>query len=315
MSLAGNADVSGDGAGSSGAGRFNRAGLPHAACADGREHRQRKLYLRAHANLPGVLTNIGNCELTHTGTGFGSMMNGVHCVLYMKQLDFLLLALDQLANTMQLVRAQGTPVGGSFTIAAIVCDQGLQGPQSSFQGLNGICSTVRADGFAPVAKAELERIIAAQLLRPGFRILAFSQRLFGAPVADLPLLWEADDQSCFQFASGRDATIACFSFTLDSGAELAARMAAGGRSASLYSLHPVFPHRWERVCGGRGAHRAVIVFYGGKETLSPAHKLAAQALLAAPGVRVDIHTREEEAIDAVSDDRFAPPLEELALCR
>ena len=266
-------------------------------------------------NLPGVPTNIGNCELTHAGTGFGAMINGVHCVLYVKQLDFLLLAMDQMANTMQLVRAQGMELKGSFTIAVIVCDQGWQGPQSSFQGLSGICSTVRADAYTPVARAEIERIVPRHLTRPGFRIVAFSQRLFGAPVLELPVLWEAADQSCFQFASGDDATIACFSFTLDSGAELAARMAAAGRSASLFSIHPVTPHRWDRIAADAARTGRLILFDSGKETLSLAHKLAAQVLLAAPGTRVDLHTREEGAIDQVSADRFAPPLEELALCR
>lgn len=266
-------------------------------------------------NLPGPLTNIGNCELTHVGSGFGMMMNGVHCVLYVKQLDFLLLALDQMANTMQLVRAQGTPIHGSFTIATIVCDQGMQGPQSSFQGLNGICATVRADGYAPLARAEVDRIVATQLTRPGFRILAFSQRLFGAPVLDLPILWEAEDQSCFQFAEGADATIACFSFTLDAGANLASHMAAAGRSASLFSLHPVAPHRWDRVIADARRTGRLIILDAGKESLSPAHKLAAQALLASPGLRVDLHTREEDVCDAVGPDQFQAPLEDLTLCR
>lgn len=266
-------------------------------------------------NLPGDLTNVGNCELTHVGTGLGLMMNGVHCVLYVKQLDFLLLALDQVANTMQLLRAQEAPITGSFTIASIVCDQGYQGPQSSFQGFNGICSAVRADGFAPVARAEVERVIAAQFARPGFRILAFSQRLFGAPVPDLPTVWEAEDQSCFQFALGRDATIVCLSFTLDSGVDLAARMAVAGQSASLFSVHPVAGQRWERVVEDAARTGRLIVFDAGKETISPAHKLAAQALLASPGLRVELHTREEAVCDSVGSDRFAPPLEDLALCR
>lgn len=265
--------------------------------------------------LPGELINVGNCELTHVGTGLGLMMNGVHCVLYVKQLDFLLLALDQVANTMQLLRAEGRRLEGSFTIASIVCDQGYQGPQSSFQGLNGICSAVRADGFAPVARAEVERVIAAQFARPGFRILAFSQRLFGAPAAELPIVWEAEDQSCFQFAAGGDATIACLSFTLDAGVDLASRMAANGRGASLFSIHPVAGARWERVVNDAARTGRLIVFDGGKEAVSPAHKLAAQALLASPGLRVELHTREEEVCDAVCGDQFAPPLQELALCR
>ncbi len=265
-------------------------------------------------DLPGVLTNIGNCELTHAGTGFGLMLNGVHCVLYVKQLDFLLLALDQMAHTMRLFRARDVRPAAGFTIVAIVCDQGWQGPQSSLQTLHGICSTVRADGFSPVARAEMESIVSKQLTRPGFRILAVSQRLFGAPALELPVLWESEDQGCFQLARGDDATVACFGFTQDAGAQLVARMAGQGRSASLFSLHAVAPHRWGRIIADARRTGRLIVFDSGGETLSPAHKLAAQALLAGPGIRVKTVTREEEARDAVGEDRFAPPLEELALC-
>lgn len=266
-------------------------------------------------NLPGVLTNIGNCELTHAGTGFGLMLNGVHCVLYVKQLDFLLLAMDQMAHTMRLIRAHGAAPAAGFTIVAIVCDQGWQGPQSSLQTLHGICSTVRADGFSPVVRAEAERIVSKQLTRPGFRILAVSQRLFGAPALELPVLWESEDQGCFQFARGEDATVACFGFTQDSGAGLVARMAEQGRSASLFSLHAVAPHRWERIVDDARRTGRLIVLDSGGETLSPAHKLVAQALRAAPGIEVKTVTREDEERDAVGEDRFAPPLEELALCR
>src|SRR5688572_19494537 len=83
-------------------------------------------------NPGGRILNVGDCELTHCGVGFGIMLDGGNAVLFMKQLDFLLLGIDQVVNTYNFIRAyRPTVTLGSFTIFLIVCDQGLQGPQSS----------------------------------------------------------------------------------------------------------------------------------------------------------------------------------------
>ncbi|SVC21222.1 uncharacterized protein METZ01_LOCUS274076, partial [marine metagenome] len=77
------------------------------------------------------IMNVGNCELTHCGIGFGMMLDGSHFSLFMKQLDFLLLGLDQLVNTFQFIRAHREPeLLGGFTIYLVVCYQGHQGAQS-----------------------------------------------------------------------------------------------------------------------------------------------------------------------------------------
>ena len=86
-------------------------------------------------NNSSKILNVGNCELTHCGVGFGMMMDGGSSVLFSKQLDFMLLGLDQICNTYNSIRAfESKKDIGSFTIFVIVCDQGLQGPQSSFNG-------------------------------------------------------------------------------------------------------------------------------------------------------------------------------------
>ena len=107
--------------------------------------------------LPGRIVNVGNCENTHVGAGFGLLLNGINSVLIVKQLDFLLLGLDQIVNTWNLIRcAYKTGDLGSFTIVVIVCDQGWQGPQSSFNGFSNICSLARIEGYTLNARAEAE---------------------------------------------------------------------------------------------------------------------------------------------------------------
>ena len=62
----------------------------------------------------GIVLNTPNVENTLVGFGFGMMLNGVNSVFFMKQFDFLLLGMDQLVNTYNVIR-QNEPKA-SFTI-------------------------------------------------------------------------------------------------------------------------------------------------------------------------------------------------------
>ena len=50
-------------------------------------------------NPESQILNVGNCELTHCGVGFGILSDGGQAALFVKQLDFMLLGLDQICNT------------------------------------------------------------------------------------------------------------------------------------------------------------------------------------------------------------------------
>ena len=69
-------------------------------------------------NPAGRIQNVGNCELTHAGVGLGMMLDGGQAALFAKQLDFMLLGLDQFVNTFNIIRASTPPnARGSFTPA------------------------------------------------------------------------------------------------------------------------------------------------------------------------------------------------------
>ena len=100
-------------------------------------------------NSDGKILNVGNCELTHCGVGLGIMLDGGSSALFVKQLDFLLLGLDQICNTYNYIRAYSLKASiGSFTILAIVCDQGFQGPQSSLNAANDFFSIANINGVS-----------------------------------------------------------------------------------------------------------------------------------------------------------------------
>ena len=50
------------------------------------------------------IVNSTNAENSLCGFGFGLMIRGASAVFFMKQLDFLLLGIDQLVNTYNIIR-------------------------------------------------------------------------------------------------------------------------------------------------------------------------------------------------------------------
>jgi acetoin:2,6-dichlorophenolindophenol oxidoreductase subunit beta len=256
--------------------------------------------------LPGRVLTVGNCENTHVGVGLGMMMEGGEALLIVKQLDFLLLAADQMINTMNLVRASSGGEGppGSFTILTIVCDQGWQGPQSSFNDLAGLCALARLDGYHINGAADAQGVFERHLVAPGFRIVAVSQRRFAEECLELPILHGSGNEGELQYADGPDATIVSLGFTLPAALELMARFRAHSRRTALFQLNPVLPHRWPRASASAARTRRLIVLDDAKGAVSLAHKVASGVLRAAPECHVSLHTREQGGEWAVNEDRF-----------
>lgn len=256
-------------------------------------------------NLPGRVVTAANCENTHVGIGLGMMMEGGQALLIAKQLDFLLLGMDQMVNTMNLVRASfpdGPP--GSFTILTIVCDQGWQGPQSSFNDLSGLCALARVDGYHLSGAADAQRVFERYLVAPGFRIIAVSQRQFGDECIELPLLRCSDECGEIQYADGPDATIVSLGFTLPAALDLMARLRADSRRAAVFQVNPAMPHVWPRAAASAARSRRLIILDDAKGGVSLAHKVASVVLRSAPDCHVSLCTREQAADFTVNADRF-----------
>ena len=189
-------------------------------------------------NPAGRILNAGNCELTHIGLGLGMMLDRGNAVVFMKQLDFLLLGVDQMVNTFTLIRAfKQTEELGSFTIFPIVCDQGYQGPQSSLNNASDLASLANINVFCLNGAEDAAHVVRDQFVAPGFRVICTSQRLFGAPALDLPLESRAADNSIFKYRSGDDLTLVCYNFALRDGAALAEQLAVRGIQSDLFHVN------------------------------------------------------------------------------
>ena len=189
-------------------------------------------------NPAGRILNVGNCELTHIGVGLGMMLDGGNAAVFMKQLDFLLLGLDQMVNTFNYIRAFPPENGlGSFTIFPIVCDQGYQGPQSSINVASDFASMANIDVFCLNGAEDASMVIRENFVSPGFRVVCTSQRLFGSPALDLPIEAHSSDNAVFKYRSGDDVTIVCYNFSLRDGVELAERLSNIAVQSDLFHVN------------------------------------------------------------------------------
>ena len=254
--------------------------------------------------LGGRVVTVGNCENAHVGFGLGMMLEGGAALLVVKQLDFLLLAADQLVNTMNLLRAPGQDPAGSFTILTIVCDQGWQGPQSSFHDLAGLAALARLDAYHLNGAGDAALVLERLLVAPGCRLIGVSQRLFGEAAVELPVRQKTGDLAELQYADGGDATIVALGFALPQALEAASVFAAAGQRAALFQVNPVLRPRWDAVTASAVRTGRLLLLDDAKGGMSLAHKIASAVYRLAPECRVTIHTREHQCETAVNADRF-----------
>lgn len=251
----------------------------------------------------GRIINVGDCEPTHCGVGFGLMLNEVSAVLFAKQLDFMLLGLEQVVSTYSNIRSYRDANSlGSFTILTVVCDQGLQGPQSSFNALGDICSMARIPGFTITNVQDTARVLGTQLTRPGFRFVCLSQRLYPTEMLDLELVYSSEDCSVFQYADGEDVTIACFNFSLPHGYLLQQKLSQSGVSASLFSINHVFPMDWQPMRDSVTRTGKLVILDDSKSVSLFAHRMLHEISVECPSFQSVVVTREPDIDFGVGPD-------------
>lgn len=216
----------------------------------------------------GKIINSTNSENSLCGFGFGLMINDVSSVFFMKQLDFLLLGIDHLVNTYNIIRNHTH--NSSFTIFPIVVDNGYQGPQSSLNNFADFCSIARIKGYTITNKIDAEKIIRSQLVSPGFRILTVSQRLFKEEIIDpKKLIYVNSENDVFQYSEGNDATIVCFNFSFPYGQNIVEEMTKINLTCSLFNINSPTPANWEKIIDDVTKTKKLIVIDDSKsENLS-----------------------------------------------
>ena len=252
-----------------------------------------------------LVKNIGNCEYTHCGVGFGLMMSGHNAVLFVKQLDFMMLGIDHFVSTYGSIRATKyqQPLG-SFTIVTAVYDQGFQGPQSSFRGLNEICSMSGASGFLLQESNDAKKVVVSEMSKPGFRFIALSQRMANDEVSETEIISVAPDNSVIQFAQGNDATIVCFGYSLVHGKSLISAIRDLGHTASLFTVNYVRDANWSIAVLEASKNKKLVIIDDTRGLTSLAFRFLADVLEFDKNVVFTIVRNREDLSTTVSDEKF-----------
>jgi pyruvate/2-oxoglutarate/acetoin dehydrogenase E1 component len=243
--------------------------------------------------------NTPNLENTLVGTGFGLMLSGVQAAFFMKQQDFLLLGVDHLVNTYNLIRRQDTGAG-SFTIVQIVVDSGYEGSQSALNNLPDLCSLARIDGYAIANAHDADTLIEEELFAPGFRIISVSQRLFkrDVPTWDAPVV-AAGPSAVHRYAHGDDLTIVSLNFAFEQATALHHAAEGYGLRASLFASNSLAEVDWRAVTADAASTGRLVILDDTKSVRSPGHMLALEAR--SLGVTDVIHHRR-----ALDDSKLRP---------
>lgn len=231
---------------------------------------------------PGIeVVNTPNCENALVAFGFGMMLEGVDSIYFVKQLDFLLLTADQLVNTWNMARQSRAK--GSFTIVPIVVDSGFEGPQSRFNNLADFCSLADLPGYALADAAAAQQTIACQLIAPGFRFLAPSQRLFRSPVDQAVAEPLDGGAGLFRLAAGKDATVVAFNFAWPQARALRLSLAEHQIGADLFGVSACAPDSWDPIVDSVRATGRLVLIDDSRSRNRPADRLRAAIIDAGVG--------------------------------
>jgi pyruvate/2-oxoglutarate/acetoin dehydrogenase E1 component len=241
-----------------------------------------------------LVINTTNSEYTLTGAGFGLMTEGVNGIFFLKQQDFLLLGIDHLVHTWNALRTRGLQT--SFTIVAIVVDNGFEGPQSCINNLPDFCSISRIPGFAVSNRVNADAVIDKYLVAPGVRLIGVSQNMFrddiSEPITDCKLL-DAENL-IHQHGEGEDATIVSLNFAYTEASRLMGVLNERGASASLFNSAAVAPHSWDVVVEHASRTKNVLICDDSKSQHKASVDLAHLLLSQIPDCEVSLQTRQHD---------------------
>ena len=243
----------------------------------------------------GLVINTQNSENLLVGVGLGLMLNNVSSVFFMKQMDFLLLGIDHLVNTYNIIR-QSNP-RASFTIFPITVDSGFEGPQSSLNNFDDFCSIAGVEGYSFTNKEDARRIISDQLVKPGFRILSTGQRLLRADVLELEVLHQEASYKYFQYKQGNDVSIICFNQALEYGLELSNLMKKQSISSSLFSINSHLQANYQFIFDDINLTKNLIIIDDSKSRNRLSDKFLSKVLGVCKLTRYKIVNRQIQAND------------------
>ena len=239
------------------------------------------------------MINTPNCENAMVGFGFGMMLKGVNSCFIVKQHDFLLLTLDQIVNTYNMLRLDQPEA--SFTIICVVVDSGYEGPQSRLNNLSEFCSLADIPTYAINSSQDVNAVF-PQLFSPGFRIIALSQRLFRQPMLDLGAVAKGDGVT--HHFTGEDLTVVSFNFSLPQAHQLTLTAGERGLSCDLISYSHAMPRDWSLVLQSALKTNKVVILDDSRSLNRSSDRLRLALYENVPGVKI-LALQKQPSVDAI----------------
>jgi len=228
--------------------------------------------------------NTPNCENAMVGFGFGMMMRGVNSAFFIKQHDFLLLTLDHMVNTYNMMKLTGVSAG--FTIVCIVVDSGFEGPQSRLNNLSDFCSLADIETLAINSVQEAQKFVPL-LKAPGFRILALSQRQMGQEMLDIAEhQWLSDTMVQYYPANTGDVFIVSMNFALPQAVGLREDFAGRGVRSTIVSISTALPKDFSEILLLASGYESVVIIDDSRSINKSSDRLHLALLKALPTLSV-----------------------------
>tara|TARA_B100000795_G_C22792036_1_gene437442 strand:- start:1519 stop:2424 length:906 start_codon:yes stop_codon:yes gene_type:complete len=155
------------------------------------------------------ILNTQNSEASLIGFGFGLMISKVNSVYFAKQLDFIILGLDHIVNTLNSVLLQ--KIQSSFSIITYIVDSGYEGPQSRFHCLSDISSMSKANCCYLIFPDDI-KINLKKINKKGLNIFCLSQKF--SKQTNCPKVIYADKSGdFFKYNNGKKYTLIAMGFS------------------------------------------------------------------------------------------------------
>ena len=243
--------------------------------------------------------NTPNCENAMVGFGFGMMIRGVNSAFVVKQHDFLLLTIDHMVNTYNMIKLQ--EMSAAFTIVCVVVDSGFEGPQSRLNNLGDFSSIADIPTYSVSTVQEAESILPL-LKEPGFRIIALSQRMFRTPMLQPILSSEMDDKQVLYRLDDQkepDMTVVSMNFSLPQSLELQALAAQSGRNAEVFSVTNALPKDFSAIIDAAQKTKKVVIIDDSRSINRSSDRLHLALLQTVPDCQVVVRQRSCKITDIV----------------
>jgi pyruvate/2-oxoglutarate/acetoin dehydrogenase E1 component len=168
-----------------------------------------------------LIFNTPNCEYSLIGAGLGIMFDGGNVIYFGKQLDFILLGVDHFVNSINFLKNKlNKKKIGSYTIVLYVCDQGYQGPQSSFNNIDDLSSLAQIDTFQINTYFDVNTVIPYVFKKKGFNIISISQRNSKNIIFSEKPDSYSENMSFVKYFKGQDVVIISTNFSFQQALEI-----------------------------------------------------------------------------------------------